>query len=108
MNTQINYLYRDACNYKKFSSVTLSGEITEEQEAAIMGSLHDGEFFLPGQVGLPDDNRYSGSVDDHPWFELENIELTGREPTTGMTLEELVGKFREARGNWQTEKYYPY
>ena len=72
-NTLIEYLYRDGSNYKKYSEAVVSGTLDEKEVLEIWECLEYGELFLPAQVGLPDDNRYSGTEDDHPWFELERI-----------------------------------
>ena len=43
MNTKIKYMYRDADNYKDFTTVVVSGKITKEQIERIMDKLEDGE-----------------------------------------------------------------
>ena len=53
MNTKIKYMYRDADNYKDFTTVVVSGKITKEQIERIMAKLEDGENFIPEQLGLP-------------------------------------------------------
>lgn len=39
MNTKIKYMYRDADNYKDFTTVVVSGKITKEQIERIMAKL---------------------------------------------------------------------
>ena len=65
MNTRINYLYRDACNYKRSNCAVVAGTLTDEEKKEIFQSL-DGEYFIPRQVGLPE-VRFDDSptVDDH-------------------------------------------
>lgn len=103
-NTRVNYLYRDAGNYKMFNEAVVSGAITEEQIVAILETLDEGEYFLPAQVGLPEERpdkwapRY-----DHPWFELE---ADGFEPTddpadVNLTVDELVSAFERMAGKWE-------
>ena len=53
-NTLIEYMYRDASNYKKTNVAVLKGRISLGQIGLIESSLNDGEFFIPGQVGLQD------------------------------------------------------
>ena len=55
VNTKISYLYRDADNYKMRHEVVIAGSMSEEQEKAIEDSLDEGVYFIPSQVGLPDD-----------------------------------------------------
>jgi hypothetical protein len=50
MNTCVCYKYRDAANYKFPGAVVLEGLITEEQ---IRPHLHEGLYFIPGDVRLP-------------------------------------------------------
>ena len=105
MNTLIEYLYRDASNYKKFSKSVVSGTLSEKEILEIWECLEYGELFLPAQVGLPDDNRYSGTVDDHPWFELERIGITDRPATLSLTAKDLLANFRKSKDTWEFEKY---
>lgn len=100
-NTLVEYLYRDGSNYKLYSEAILPGILTDEEMNEITDCLDEGSYFLPGQVGLPDDNRYSGTEDDHPWFELEDISSTSQNPTTELTAKELLKNFRDAKDNWK-------
>jgi hypothetical protein len=98
MNTKFCYLYRDACNYKKFNDVVLSGII---QEKEIKPLLKDKLFFIPSDVGLLDLQYDAFSVDDHIWHELEKIELTENLPTIEMDAFLLVENFKKAsQNNW--------
>lgn len=53
MNTKINLMYRDGCNYKTCGYEVLAGEITPEQIKALAAKLADGVFVIAEQVGLP-------------------------------------------------------
>lgn len=98
MNTRLGYLYRDACNYKKFNDVVLSGIIQEKQ---IKPLLKDKLFFIPSDVGLPDLQDDPFSVDDHIWHEIEKIELTENSPTLEIGASLLIEKFKDAsQNNW--------
>ena len=103
MNTRINYLYRDADNYKMQNSCVISGTITPEQIAAIMDTLEDGEYFIPHMVGLPEQkfDTYDPQS-DHPYFELgpESFELTKARATVEMSGAELVAAFAAQKGKW--------
>ncbi len=98
MNTRFSYLYRDACNYKKFNDIVISGILEEKQ---IEFLLKDKLFFIPSEVGLPDLQDDVFSVDDHIWHELEKIELTDEPPTIGIDANLLIERFIVAsRKNW--------
>jgi len=98
MNTRFSYLYRDACNYKKFNDVVLSGIIQEKQIGPL---LKDKLFFIPSEVGLPDLQDDVFSIDDHIWHELEKIELTEEPPTVEIDASLLIENFEDAsQNNW--------
>lgn len=102
VNTKINYLYRDASNYKQHNEVVIAGKITEQQISTIVSCLSDGEYFIPKQVGLPETRFSEWTEDDHCWFELSrySFENTDRIPTIGITIEELISNFEKAKDNW--------
>lgn len=96
MNTKINYLYRDADNYKMHNECVIAGSISEEQKAIILESLDAGEYFIPHKVGLPERRfDYFGPEVDYPWFELNeySFEETVEAPTVEITASELVQAF---------------
>lgn len=117
MNTIIDYLYRDASNYKRWNTEIVSGEITQEDLDRIEAILFDGEYFVPHDVGLPehrvvDDYR---TDDDHCWFEwqtydVDDVEFTSQPPTIDLTIDQLVSNF-ESVVKWDERgwmKCYPY
>lgn len=101
MNTQINYLYRDADNYKKRHAVIIEGEMTEDQEKAIEECLDEGAYFIPAQVGLPNERFDDETEADHPWFEWEGYEASAAAPTLHITTAELVARFVKAANGWE-------
>lgn len=85
MNTLLEYLYRDASNFKQRGSVVVEGAIAVKD---IRHLLIDGEYFVPSQVGLPDLQhkfREQGfdfpAEDDHTWHEIVSMRPTRRKPT---------------------------
>lgn len=100
VNTKISYLYRDADNYKVRHEVVIAGSVSEEQEKAIEDSLDEGVYFIPSQVGLPDDRFGNVTEADHPWFEWVGVEPTADRPTLHVTAEELTAKFVDAANGW--------
>ena len=108
MNTKIEYMYRDASNWKDWYAVVVKGKITTEQYDEIQDCLDD-EKFIAAQVGLAADGirGYDVNEDDHPWYEMGAISLTEEAPTVNITIDELVKRFKEAKGNWDDVKYAP-
>lgn len=100
MNTVIDYLYRDGSNYKKANQQVVSGELNELQIEEIWNSCEEREYFIPRQVGLPEERFYPFSEDDHAWFELRMIFPTTMNPTLDLTARELHESFIEASDNW--------
>ncbi|WP_461818166.1 hypothetical protein [Faecalimonas sp.] len=111
MNTKINYLYRDADNYKQYNEEIIAGTITEEQIQQILETLSDGEHFIPHLVGFTE--VFCGPItdSDHPYFELQktDFEETKEKPTVNLTAEQLVTEFQRNQKNWEREAFYfPY
>lgn len=103
MNTRINYLYRDADNYKVHNSCVISGELTQDQIDTIISTLDEGEYFIPHFVGLPEKKFDSyDPQSDHPFFELssDSFEATEAAPTLTLTATELVDAFIRQKSKW--------
>ena len=111
MNTRIEYLYRDANNYKVGNTAVVAGEISEDDRLYIFDNcLDDGEYFIPSKVGLPEKTfvdlgyKYDAEA-DHPYFELESMELTDEHPTVNVTAEQVVERSKAfSDGNWMEEE----
>lgn len=93
MNTKIELLYRDADNYKKFSSCILLGEMSQQQEEKIRARLYDGEFLIPSAVGLFGERFGEETEADHPWFTWLGVEMTDAPATVPMHVDKLVANF---------------
>lgn len=102
----VEYLYRDAANYKVWNRVVLAGQLTRTEIQEIFGYLHDGEFFIPNQVGLPEERFETVNDDDHVWFELPSgsLEVGCFAPTHTITARELLENFRAVAGKWDVVK----
>lgn len=107
-NTRISYLYRDRSNYKAFNEVVIPGVLTHEQITDIISVLHDGEYFIPFQVGLPEERPGKYDPDeDHIWFELDesSFEVT-TEGASGFvpSAEKLYSNFMKVKEiGWDEE-----
>ena len=55
MNTRIEYLYRDAGNYKVYNTCVVRGEAGRLQQTLIREAcLPEQDQFIPSRVGLPE------------------------------------------------------
>ena len=103
MNTKINYLYRDADNYKVYNVCVIAGELTGAEIRTIIGCCDSGEYFIPRQIGLPETRfeTYDPAV-DHCWFELDedSFERTEAPANVDLTTAQLVETFAACKGNW--------
>lgn len=112
--TIIPVQYRDAANYKTRARIVLDGAITGSQIEAVRAALDEGEYYVPGQLGM--DHLGTGAwssfpcEDDHGWHEMEldGIEVAPAEcqarwafgdvADTGavVTVEQFVSRIVEA------------
>lgn len=89
-NIKLNYLFRDAGNYKMFGFVILSnpgGKNPEEIDGELRRFLIDGAYFYPEQVQLP----VLDCSDAGMWHEYEKVEMTDEEVNDERTIEEVIG-----------------
>jgi len=105
-NSEINYLYRDASNYKTGGTEVVRGELTYEQLAPYLLEMADTDtgFFNPASVELPHPGlhmRGFPSEDDHDWCELhkDDVKPTDKEPTVKQSAEQLIELFRVSKEN---------
>ncbi len=79
-NIQLNYLYRDAGNYKIYHLLVFSNKHSldlELIEATIRKHLIEGEYFIPEKWNVPIIQTYAYDTDlDHDWYEFEGVEYT--------------------------------
>jgi hypothetical protein len=96
MNTRFCYLYRDACNYKSFNEIIISGALDLKH---LLPFLKDKIFFIPSEVGLDNLQPEEWTENDHIWHEFENIQLTVDIPTINIDATLFLKKFRSAYEN---------
>lgn len=103
-NSKIVYRYTDASNYHSRNEAVLHGVLTPERKQVILSCLNEGEFFIPGVVGLDVELPWEfDPQDDHPFWALDedSFEETTRKPTVNITPEEFVRAFEENRDKWE-------
>lgn len=103
LNTKIEYLYRDACNYKSWNECVVKGSITEEQKKRIIDCLDSGEYFIPNKVGLPEKRFDEWTKDDHIWFELDEYSFSSTDApaTVDINIAQLVKSFENCKDHWE-------
>lgn len=106
----LEYLYRDAGNYKTHGTVLLAGRATPADEATIRASL-DEDLFVVEQVGIAplqpqhllDCGSGPGEL-DHGFHEFAALRAAKPREVNGgaarMTVVELVQRFREMAARW--------
>lgn len=101
MKTLVEYMYRDASNYKQSGSFVLEGAF---DFSAVKEFLSDSEFFIPERVGVKSLVPAEKTIDDHY---LHTLEATRRvdAPSALMGAEMFVERVkRAAREGWFYEK----
>jgi hypothetical protein len=101
--TLVEYMYRDASNYKLFAAEILPGDLSREEIIEIFDLTKDSlcpdsHFFYPGQIGLDAptfvSKGYEAYDDDPEWHELLVISHSEKEPTTTISAEAFLEAFR--------------
>jgi hypothetical protein len=91
-------MYRDSANYKIHKNVILEGSLLLED---MNPYLHEKEFFIPSEVGLPDLQPEPLTVYDHIWHEILAIEETSKPSNCALNAQELIKRFATAKSlNW--------
>ena len=107
-NTRIDYMYRDAGNWKTFMFMIVKGIITEEQIKEIRSCCLDGiSEFVPEQIGWPLVRGWDITEDDHCVCELDEFVETDDAPTHEFTADDVVKAFRDCKGKWDMVTYAP-
>lgn len=107
VNTRVDYLYRDAGNFKTWNSVVVAGALPEGDLASLLDACEpgpDSRLFIPAQVGLPEDRGgFAPDADmDTAYFEIDrsSFALTVAPPSVILSARELAARFEMQRGGW--------
>jgi len=107
----LEYLYRDASNYKACGALLLSGYPTQDEIAALRACLESGEYFVAEQVGIPavyeELWELSGGPtdDDHALHEFGEIRVASVEEKNVLPL---FGSFSNLLATFQSVKVWDY
>lgn len=96
MNIKLNYLYRDAGNYKTYGFIIFgnpNGLNTKIIENKLREHFVDADCFDPSKLNIPPlkhaNSKYDSEL-DHSWNEFESLEETDEEATDHRTINELL------------------
>ncbi len=106
----MEYMYRDANNFKAFGQLLLTGNITDSNIVEIKSFLDSGEYFVAEQVDVPTLYsqlwKYSNgpTIADHAYHEFIEIRSATNEETISLQewgdIATLISKFRYVRQGW--------
>lgn len=110
----IEYLYRDAANWKTYGVALLTGAWSPSLAAGIEASLDGDRFFVAEQVGLPPlQPTHAATYGSDPELNHAFHEFVQLRPATRgdlathsapvCSVEPLVEAFRAASGQWRCE-----
>lgn len=109
-NVEFSYLYRDAANYKAWSSVVFANPSNvnlEEIERQLRRVFDGEELFIAAQVRLPEVFLYIHGVvtkDDHCYHEFDSVRITEEVPNDlyNRSIWQFIEEVEEkARSGWQ-------
>ncbi len=101
MSTQVDYMYRDASNYKQFGSFILDGRLDLR---IVEPFMWDSEFFIPERVGVRSLVPVDKTRDDHYLHTIESIREVDASEFL-MTADTFVERIKRAAGEgWFYEK----
>lgn len=106
----MEYLYRDANNFKVFGQLLLTGKSSDSDFSEIKTSLDSGEYFVAEQVDIPPLYsqlwKYSNGPTnaDHAYHEFIEIRSATDEEISSLAvwgdMSTLISKFRYVRQGW--------
>jgi hypothetical protein len=90
--TRVNYLYRDASNWKFRGSVMIDGVVTVDD---VKPYLFDSDYFVPHEVAFEHLLNLPMNQDDHYLHEFESFDLV-EEDQTLCSRAEFIERFKTA------------
>lgn len=103
MNIRMEYLYRDAGNYKNWGEVVFANPScaqVSDVEKLVTAELFERQYFWAKSVGLPDLHFPDFNVElDHDWHEFHAFAETEEMPddAQGRNIEQLIECLRSQR-----------
>lgn len=107
MNTKVEYLYRDAANYKSHGAMVMEGVPDQDLAARLRSALFDRSYLVAAQVGIPSlapwmvegtppDEELDHSLHEVQWPPTETLDPV-TEPA--VTFEEFVTRVERAQAD---------
>ncbi len=106
----MEYLYRDANNFKAFGQLLLAGEIIDSNIVEIKSFLDSGAYFVAEQVDIPPlysqlwEYSNGQTIADHAYHEFIEIRSATNEETISLTewgdIATLLSKFQHVGQDW--------
>jgi hypothetical protein len=110
----MEYLYRDANNFKAFGQLLLSNNLTDRNLVDIKLFLEFGEFFVAEQVSIPTLYsqlwKYSNgpTTADHAFHEFLELRIASDEDVSSLevwgSVDTLLAVFHDASQQWDCRK----
>lgn len=110
----MEYMYRDASNFKAFGQLLLSNNRTHRDIDDIKTFLEFGEFFVAEQVSVPTLYsqlwKYSNgpTTADHAFHEFVKLRIASDEDVSSLkvwgSVDTLLAAFRDASQKWDCRK----
>ncbi|MCK4951833.1 MAG: hypothetical protein KAS48_08440 [Gammaproteobacteria bacterium] len=114
----MEYLYRDANNFKAWGKILLSGTLTNNDVTEIKTLLDFGEYFVAEEVDIPvlyqELWKFSNgpTVADHAYHEYAGLHPATDDDLSSTPLwgevTSLIQKFRDIEGRWDCSKSVHY
>lgn len=96
-NTKIEYLYRDASNFKIYCEEVMTGRIGDNERERF-NQKHNERSFYPGKLGLPAptfiDQGFKENEDDVDFHEFIKLAETDRPATVPLSVRDFVEGFK--------------
>ena len=106
----MEYLYRDANNFKAFGQLLLTGQVKDSDVLKITSLLDSAEYFVAEQVNIPPLYsqlwKYSNgpTIADHAYHEFIEIRPAADKEVFSLTvwgdIHTLISKFYHVRHDW--------
>jgi len=106
----MEYMYRDASNFKAFGQLLLTGKISDAVADEVESYLDSGVFFVAEQVGIPTLYsqlwKYSNgpTIADHAFHEFVEIRSATDEEVASLIIwgdiAILLSAFRNVKRHW--------
>lgn len=103
-NSELQYIYRDGSNYKNQGSVVFEGKVTPQLRRRLITALHEEEYFIAGQIRVPEVFFSGVDEDSHCFHEFVSLEVVKSKPNDSekRTITQFVEEVEAAnKAGWK-------